>query len=594
MNTASLVSHDKSCIESKTVVLSALDVVVEVGCQSYGFVSHSGNLVLNNEIINMSGDYASIYRHVKSEWIHLFILRFKERGSRFLVRDGESSFRLATVAETVTTVHRRFRRKRSGTIRVIPRFDPNKILPPFSPNNTQRGSIPCKNKHVEKVNVKTKRIHSSNSIPSSYFCDGQVEGVFLSNGERPNLFPEHKLFNGVVETNSSEETSGAAYIPKANSNSSNRIKAASVAFHGNDFRNNKYFKKRVLKKSKKQMKHLFSVCSSVKSRPEEFLDSNTVFVDGGSQSNPPINPMISTHAKSNKKKIVILSLRNLQLDIVNHHIMDVSKGLISRPTEGCSTANFLLPPRKDVLTTTASLSNPLNNEKFWLALCAIEEAQIRCGSRGAERQVIMDDGKKYFSVGTQTVRAGTGIRPIHYSLEGVSEEHSTRILKFFRAVEHLYEAWMDTKEIRIIHSAINLVQPARFKINKPNKESNSTPKTARIYGAIATGMNVYLNSHKDKDFTFSAVMLCMKRKYEVEDNVVGYFCFPSLGIVVPLRPGDVVFFNPRIHHCVSSRCNNADDIYALSLYLKSDNIGKNNNSIELLPMEKFFLGKASV
>ena len=125
----------------------------------------------------------------------------------------------------------------------------------------------------------TKRIHSSNSTPLSYFDDGQVEGLFLSNGERPNLFPEHKLFNGVVETNSSKETAGAAYIPKANSNSSNRIKAASVSFQGNNFTNNKYFKKRASKKSKKQMKHLFNVCSSVKSRPDEFLDSNTVFVD---------------------------------------------------------------------------------------------------------------------------------------------------------------------------------------------------------------------------------------------------------------------------------------------------------------------------
>ena len=96
---------------------------------------------------------------------------------------------------------------------------------------------------------------------------------------------------------------------------------------------------------------------------------------------------------------------------------------------------------------------------------------------------------------------------------------------------------------------------------------------------MANGLNVYLNAHKDKDFTFSAVMLCMKREYAVKYVVVGYFCFPGLGIVVPLCPGDVFFFNPRIHHCVSSRCNNADDIYCLSLYLKSDNIGKHDNSI---------------
>ena len=129
---------------------------------------------------------------------------------------------------------------------------------------------------------------------------------------------------------------------------------------------------------------------------------------------------------------------------------------------------------------------------------------------------------------------------------------------------------MDTKEIRIISSAIHLVHPKLFKTHHTNKKSTSTPKTARIYGAMATGMNVFFNSHKDKDLTFSAVMLCMKRPYEVEDSVVGKFCFPSLGIVVPLRPGDVSFFNPRVHHCVSSRCNSADDMYALSLYLISD------------------------
>ena len=155
----------------------------------------------------------------------------------------------------------------------------------------------------------------------------------------------------------------------------------------------------------------------------------------------------------------------------------------------------------------------------------------------------MEEGKKYFSVGTQTIRAGTGIRSIHYSLMGLSDEHSKRILKYFKAVEHLYESWMDTKKICMITSAICLVHPKLFKINQTNEKSPTTPKTARIYGAMATGMNVFLNSHKDKDFTLSAVMLCMKKPYELEDSVVGNFYFPSLRIVVPLRLGDVLFFN---------------------------------------------------
>ena len=66
--------------------------------------------------------------------------------------------------------------------------------------------------------------------------------------------------------------------------------------------------------------------------------------------------------------------------------------------------------------------------------------------------------------------------------------------------------------------------------------------------------------------------------------------FPRLGISVPLRPGDVLFFNPQEQHMVSSRCDNGDDIYCVSLYLKSDNMGKNDNSMELNSYEQFYLG----
>ena len=56
--------------------------------------------------------------------------------------------------------------------------------------------------------------------------------------------------------------------------------------------------------------------------------------------------------------------------------------------------------------------------------------------------------------------------------------------------------------------------------------------------------------------------------------------------MIPLKPGDVLFFNPKEPHCVSSRCDNNDDIFCMSLYLKSDNIGKNDNSCPLTPNEE--------
>ena len=281
------------------------------------------------------------------------------------------------------------------------------------------------------------------------------------------------------------------------------------------------------------------------------------------------------------------------MDSVNHHLLDVTKGVICRPKEEFASINFLLPPRETTLTTTASLSHEIHNEQMWLALSALKDVQTKGHSRGAGKQVIMEEGKKYFSVGTQSTRAGRGIRSIHHSLMDLSEHHCKIILKQFKGVEHLYLAWMDTKEIRQVTSAIRLVHPKLFRIDDKKETSSPTTKTASIYGAMATGRNVYLNSHTDKDFTLSAVMLCMRKAYEVGDSVVGNFCFPSLGIVVPLRPGDVLFFNPRVHHCVSSRCHNADDMYALSLYLKSGNIGLHDNSIQLLFIEKFYLGKSA-
>ena len=55
-------------------------------------------------------------------------------------------------------------------------------------------------------------------------------------------------------------------------------------------------------------------------------------------------------------------------------------------------------------------------------------------------------------------------------------------------------------------------------------------------------------------------------KYDVDDAIVVYFCFPTLGVSIPLRPGDYLFFNPLIPHCVSfkmqahPRCTACDNL----------------------------------
>ena len=92
-------------------MLSELDVVVGVGKQSYSFQSHSGNVGLNNEIIKLLPAFSSTHRTVTAEWICRFIHRFEEKGSRFLVRVGDASFRLSTKVEKFSTVICCFKKK---------------------------------------------------------------------------------------------------------------------------------------------------------------------------------------------------------------------------------------------------------------------------------------------------------------------------------------------------------------------------------------------------------------------------------------------------------------------------------------------------
>jgi hypothetical protein len=72
-----------------------------------------------------------------------------------------------------------------------------------------------------------------------------------------------------------------------------------------------------------------------------------------------------------------------------------------------------------------------------------------------------------------------------------------------------------------------------------------------------------------------------KDKYELHGNIVVYFCFPTLGVAVPLRRGDFLLFNALIPHCILSRCKQTNNIYCVSMYLKSAIVGMNNNLMPL-------------
>ena len=145
------------------------------------------------------------------------------------------------------------------------------------------------------------------------------------------------------------------------------------------------------------------------------------------------------------------------------------------------------------------------------------------------------------------------------------------------------------RSFRVIaqHSVLSHLQQAKklvpFKTFTANRKTNPSAFNAQFFGGIAFGTNVFLRCHTDADFTMSIIQVFLKGKSEYlsNDDVVVYFCFPTIGVAVPLRPGDSLLFNARIPHCISSRCKVEEDILVTSIYLKTAVVGMNNNDLPL-------------
>ena len=123
-----------------------------------------------------------------------------------------------------------------------------------------------------------------------------------------------------------------------------------------------------------------------------------------------------------------------------------------------------------------------------------------------------------------------------------------------------------------------------------------------IYGSLASSKNFYLNTHTDEDFFYSLTTVASAKglrpdidRYSMDAPVCNYFTFAEQGIAVALRPGDMLLFNPTYQHCISSRTSiyEGEDVFCLSLYLKSAIVGKNDNNIPLTETDIYSLKNES-
>jgi hypothetical protein len=138
---------------------------------------------------------------------------------------------------------------------------------------------------------------------------------------------------------------------------------------------------------------------------------------------------------------------------------------------------------------------------------------------------------------------------------------------------------------------LSTIKDVRASVNDAASLTSTTGGEDRIWASVATSYNYMSPAHVDDDAFLTAITVSFVPKdyrnnkffYGSFLSVAVYMCFPEFGIAVGLRPGDVLFFNPQYYHCVSGRTNayNEDKVYVTSFYMKTMQLGLNDNSIGL-------------
>ncbi len=298
----------------------------------------------------------------------------------------------------------------------------------------------------------------------------------------------------------------------------------------------------------------------------ELIDREIIVFDGGNPHTPPIKPPNGVNWQS-------LSVRLL-------HIQDniqPNTGLTA-PRMGYDIYPFIRLPRQMSLDIIGEIVNSL------LACKTLQRMTLR---RDDHKRVFTDYGKpvRYTCVGLQPSRNSKIVRPHPPFMQSLPKCHWRSLLWLMKRAKISFRTIADSRGvISYLDHAKKLVHYQTFKSG--SSTDNHSKFNTEFFGGIGFGTTiVFLRCHTDTDFTMSILQVFLKGKvkYSLDNNVIVYFCFPTIGLAVPLRPGDYLLFNAHIPHCLSSRCKYEyeDEIITTSTYLKAAIVGMNNNDLPL-------------
>ena len=314
------------------------------------------------------------------------------------------------------------------------------------------------------------------------------------------------------------------------------------------------------------------------------MDSHYIITDGGVHSMPRVHPSLGP---SPLKPIKVLSIRDGHLRVVNEHFKDGSVGVIHSNGSGSklhSCVPFLVVPREDALETTR-LGDVSFHPYIIQSAKSLLRIQKKVGGKAIERGVHRlsltdnEDGVlNYLTMGCRLRRSSSGVdqHTFHARHDCVSYN---RIVKLGSRINHLMYKYTDTDYINTIEEALAQVGHPVLRPTEGNKH------VCKAFTNAAIGDKLYHNEHVDDDFGPSAVVFLsdMDDCCILHDNqTVRYFTFPTLGLAVALRVGDVLIWNPQVPHASSSiACNRLGKLYGISFYNKTRVVGGNDNLRQL-------------
>ena len=402
----------------------------------------------------------------------------------------------------------------------------------------------------------------SHLLSDGYSCHGRVEQVKLNE-----------------DFSKSMSVSVRSIIPpwvhvfaKSTKSTLQRTQAASIAYIEEPLHKKARHRRNRRAKKKKEKQHRLltevivpdSINSNLLTDSDIFND--IVVVDGGDLGNPSIRP------PDGVTWLPISVLKGEHIYVQDE--VNPLRGLTFKPLDGVRP--FIRLPRNMSL----NILRQNGMEKIFGALEECSKRKRTSLVRSDRKRIFGDYGERVMAtcVGVQVSRNSQGVRDCAPYMDDFPQHHWRVLMSLMRCAEYAFEAIADHQVISHVHHAKQVVPFKTMNMSSCKKSS-----ALKYYGGLAFGCNLFLRCHTDDDFTMSMAHVHLKGKdhYSAADNVVVYFCFPTLGVAVPLRPGDFLLFNAQIPHCVSSRCKHTDQVMVLSMYLKTSVVGLNNNELQL-------------